>query len=146
MAAAVPSISCCVLNHHNLFYQIQNALAFNRDTCCHVYGCFLSTTKKFYSAGPRYNNYVLKDCIDLRAPPLNGYTSLGRRTFSRLTFGQHIIWWIVSTNGMEAAVNRALVGSTYCSLKLVHSVFGKLNYGGLKHNSLYLGLVLPSGG
>ncbi len=28
----------------------------------------------------------------------------------------------------------------------MHSVFGKINYGGLKHNSLYLGLVLPSGG
>jgi hypothetical protein len=28
----------------------------------------------------------------------------------------------------------------------VHSVFGKINYGGLKHNSLHLGLVLPSGG
>jgi hypothetical protein len=28
----------------------------------------------------------------------------------------------------------------------VHYVFGKINYGGLKHNSLYLGLVLPSGG
>jgi hypothetical protein len=28
----------------------------------------------------------------------------------------------------------------------VHSVFGEINYGGLKHNSLYLGLVLPSGG
>jgi hypothetical protein len=27
----------------------------------------------------------------------------------------------------------------------VHPVFGKTNYGGLKHNSLYLGLVLPSG-
>jgi hypothetical protein len=27
----------------------------------------------------------------------------------------------------------------------VHSVFGKINYGGLKHNSLYTGLVLPSG-
>jgi hypothetical protein len=25
-------------------------------------------------------------------------------------------------------------------------VFGKINYGGLKHNSLYLDLVLPSGG
>jgi hypothetical protein len=29
MAVPVPSISCCVLNNHNLFYQIQNALAFN---------------------------------------------------------------------------------------------------------------------
>jgi hypothetical protein len=28
----------------------------------------------------------------------------------------------------------------------LHYVFGKINYGGLKHNSLYLGLVLPSGG
>ncbi len=28
----------------------------------------------------------------------------------------------------------------------MHYVFGKTNYGGLKHNSLYLGLVLASGG
>ncbi len=28
----------------------------------------------------------------------------------------------------------------------MQSVFGKINYGGLKHNSLYLWLVLPSGG
>jgi hypothetical protein len=39
MAVPVPSISCCVLNHHNLFDQIQNALAFNRDTCCHLMLC-----------------------------------------------------------------------------------------------------------
>jgi hypothetical protein len=49
-------------------------------------------------------------------------------------------------NGKEATVNRVIDGSTYPSLKLVHSVFGKINYGGLKHNSLYFGLVLPSGG
>jgi hypothetical protein len=30
-------------------------------------------------------------------------------------------------------------------VKRCNSVFGKINYGGLKHNSLYLGLVLPSG-
>jgi len=35
----VPSISCCVLNHHNLFYQMQNALAFNQDTWCHLALC-----------------------------------------------------------------------------------------------------------
>jgi hypothetical protein len=35
----VPSISCCVLNHRNLFYHIQNALAFNRDMCCHLVLC-----------------------------------------------------------------------------------------------------------
>ncbi len=35
----VPSINCCVLNHHNLFYQIQNALALNWDTCCHLVFC-----------------------------------------------------------------------------------------------------------
>ncbi len=28
----------------------------------------------------------------------------------------------------------------------MHSVFGKINFGGLKRNGLYLGLVLPSGG
>jgi len=39
MAVPVPSFSCCVLNHHNLFYQISNALAFNRDTCCHLALC-----------------------------------------------------------------------------------------------------------
>jgi hypothetical protein len=36
MTVPVPSISCCVLNHIHLFYQIQNALAFNRDKCCHL--------------------------------------------------------------------------------------------------------------
>jgi hypothetical protein len=39
MAVPVPSISCCVLNHHNLFYQILNAPAFNRDMCCHLALC-----------------------------------------------------------------------------------------------------------
>jgi hypothetical protein len=34
MAVPVPSISCCVLNQHNIFYQVQNALAFNWDMCC----------------------------------------------------------------------------------------------------------------
>ncbi len=46
-------------------------------------------------------------------------------------------------NGKEATVNRALYNSKCPSLKQVHSVFGEINYGGLKHN---LGLVLPSGG
>ncbi len=39
MAVPVPSISCCILNHHNLFYQIQNVLAFDWDTCCHLALC-----------------------------------------------------------------------------------------------------------
>jgi hypothetical protein len=46
------------------------------------------------------------------------------------------------SNGKEATVNRALDGSMYPSLKLVQSVFGKINYGGLKHNSLYLGQAI----
>ncbi len=49
-------------------------------------------------------------------------------------------------NGKEATVNRALDGSTYPGEKLVHSVFCKINYCGLKHNNLQLGLVLRSGG
>jgi hypothetical protein len=49
-------------------------------------------------------------------------------------------------NGKEATVNIVLDSSTCPGYKLVHFVFGKINYGGLKHNSLYLGLVLPSGG
>jgi hypothetical protein len=57
-----------------------------------------------------------------------------------------IILKFLGDNGKETTVNRALDGSTYPGLKLVHPVFGKINYGGLKHNSLYLGLVLPSGG
>jgi hypothetical protein len=52
----------------------------------------------------------------------------------------------MSNKGKEATINRALDGSTYPGQKLVHSVLGNINYGGLKHNSLYLGLVLPSGG
>jgi hypothetical protein len=52
----------------------------------------------------------------------------------------------VCVNGKEATVSKALNGSMYPVQKLVHSVFGNINYGGLKHNSLYLELVLPSGG
>jgi hypothetical protein len=55
-------------------------------------------------------------------------------------------YFLRASNGKEATVNRLLDGSTYPGLKLVHSVFGKINYGGLKHNSFYLGPVLPSGG
>ncbi len=39
MAVPDPSISCCVLNHNNIFYQIQDALALNWDTCCHLVLC-----------------------------------------------------------------------------------------------------------
>jgi hypothetical protein len=39
MAVPVPSISCCVLKHPNIFYQIPNALAFNWDTCCNPALC-----------------------------------------------------------------------------------------------------------
>jgi hypothetical protein len=39
MVVPAPSISCRVLNHHNSFYQIQNAQAFNRNTCCHLVLC-----------------------------------------------------------------------------------------------------------
>ncbi len=49
------------------------------------------------------------------------------------------------SNGKEATVNRALDGSTYPGQNLVHSVFSKINYGGLKCNILYLGLVMSSG-
>ncbi len=57
------------------------------------------------------------------------------------------LWYLIfPINGKEATVNRALYGSTYPVLKLMHSVFGKINYGGLKHNSFYSGLVLSSGG
>jgi hypothetical protein len=49
-------------------------------------------------------------------------------------------------NGKEATVYRMLDGSMYPGKKLVHSVLGKINYGGLKHNSVYLRLVLTSGG
>jgi hypothetical protein len=35
----VPSVSCCVLNYHNLFYQRHNAVAFNWDMCCHLALC-----------------------------------------------------------------------------------------------------------
>jgi len=56
------------------------------------------------------------------------------------------VFTIPAFNGKEATVNRALDGSTYPGKKLVHSVFRKIYYDNLKHNSFYLGLVLPSGG
>ena len=41
MAVPVPSISCCIFNNKDFFYQEQNELAFNRDTCCHLVICWL---------------------------------------------------------------------------------------------------------
>jgi hypothetical protein len=38
----------------------------------------------------------------------------------------------------EATVNRSLDGSMYPGEKLLHYVFGKIDYGGLKHKSLHL--------
>ncbi len=67
--------------------------------------------------------------------------TIGRMAFSRMTFSIMTL----QQNRKKATVNRMLDGSTYPSEKLVHSVFGKINFGGLKHNSLYLGLILPSG-
>ncbi len=72
MAAPVPSISCCVLNHHNLFYQIQNALAFNQDTCCHLALClrlfpfycryllFCRVTRRFEKNSPNFEKVAQK--------------------------------------------------------------------------------------
>jgi len=39
MAEPVPSISCCVFNNNDFFYQEPNELAFIRDTCCHLVIC-----------------------------------------------------------------------------------------------------------
>jgi len=39
MAIPVPSISCCVFNNNNFFYQEPNELAFNWDACCHLVIC-----------------------------------------------------------------------------------------------------------
>ena len=39
MAVPVPSISCCVFNNNDFFYQEPNELAFNWDTCCHLVIC-----------------------------------------------------------------------------------------------------------
>ncbi len=36
MALPVISLSCCIFNNHNFFYQEPNGLAFNQDMCCHL--------------------------------------------------------------------------------------------------------------
>ncbi len=50
-----PKISCCVLNHLNLFNQIQNVLAFNQDMCCHLVLCL--RLLPFHCPG-MYNNQL----------------------------------------------------------------------------------------
>ncbi len=54
-------------------------------------------------------------------------------------------WIGFNVNGKQSTVNRALDGSTYPSKKLVRSALGKINYGCLKCNCLYLGLVPLTG-
>jgi hypothetical protein len=67
MAVTVPSISCCVLNQHNLFYQIQNELAFNWDTCYHLALCLQLLPFHCNAASQNQNTQVLAQKV-----PLNG--------------------------------------------------------------------------
>jgi hypothetical protein len=62
MAVPVPSISYCVLNHHNLFYQIQNALDFNRDTCCHLALCLQLLPLHSFTRAQSYNTFMSVIC------------------------------------------------------------------------------------
>jgi hypothetical protein len=60
MAVPVPSKSCCVLNHDNLFYQIQNALAFKQDMCCHLVLCL--QLLRFHYAECHYTECRYAEC------------------------------------------------------------------------------------
>ncbi len=76
MPIPVPSISCCVLNHHNLFYQRKNALAFNQDTCCHLALCFLLL--------PFHYLFILTKIFHENSASC-GRKPIGRKTFDRDT-------------------------------------------------------------
>jgi hypothetical protein len=80
MAVPVPSISCCISNHHNLFYQIQNALAFNRNMCCHLPLCL--PLLPFHSARSQAN--IDKWCL----PPKCARVESQARTLTRPSVGE----------------------------------------------------------
>jgi hypothetical protein len=80
-----PSISCCVLNHHNLFYQIQNAPAFNQDTCCHL-GLCLRLLPFHYLPCPRFYNRLQMLAIDKR--PSLFHKSVNRTKSFRRMIGE----------------------------------------------------------
>ncbi len=75
MPIPVPSISCCVLNHHNLFYQIKNAPPFNRDTCCHLALCLWLL--------PFHYPFILTKIFHENS------ASCGRKPIGRKTFDRH---------------------------------------------------------
>ncbi len=60
MAVPFKSKSCCILNYHNLFYQIQNALTFNWDMCCHLVLCLWLLP---FHYAPRCVIYTQRDII-----------------------------------------------------------------------------------
>ncbi len=51
MAVPVPSISCCIFNNNDFFYQEPNELFFNRDTCCHLVICLQLIASHYYKLG-----------------------------------------------------------------------------------------------
>ncbi len=66
MAVPVPSISCCIFNNNDFFYQEPNELAFNWDTCCHLVICLrliASHFSPFYCyAGCSYAEFRCAEC------------------------------------------------------------------------------------
>jgi hypothetical protein len=80
MVVPVPSISCSTFNNHNLFYHEQNALAFNRDRCCHLvlslqlmsFHCYYNlilpsnTTHHVHSKLPPYVIFNLLPSLNIR--------------------------------------------------------------------------------
>jgi hypothetical protein len=62
MAVPVPSISCCILNNHNLFYHEKNTLAFNWDTCCRLVLC-LQLIAFHWLRSPKGGNMSHRVCL-----------------------------------------------------------------------------------
>jgi hypothetical protein len=73
VGSTVPSISCCVLNHLNLFYLKQNPLDFNRDMSCHLALCL--QLLPFHCTFYKINLAICFPCYP-RHLLINNFTSL----------------------------------------------------------------------
>ncbi len=134
MAVPVPSISCCIFNNNDFFYQDPNELAFNRDTCCHLVICLwliashlehqsrvVNGTTGFTNVNNYFNQHLLLP-RDIWWSKFNLYLNVVR--FFNTTIIRHL-WQIKTVVFLHCClIHAALLQSCRCHLTIYFCAIG----------------------